>query len=184
MDTTDPNITFDTNGNLYVVDFYGHKIRMITPAGVVTTLAGSGSPAFANGTGTNASFNYPWGIVTDNLGNLYISDRDNGRIRKLVIATGVVTTLAGNGSGTSTDGTGTNAIVSYPTGLTIDPATGTMIVADGSRIRRVTFAGVVTTIAGNTTSASIDGVGTNASFNGPLGLAVDSEGNIFVGEQA
>ena len=180
---TPTSITFDTNGNLYVVDFYGHKIRMITPAGVVTTLAGSGSPAFANGTGTNASFNYPWGIVTDNLGNLYISDRDNGRIRKLVIATGVVTTLAGNGSGTSTDGTGTNAIVSYPTGLTIDPATGTMIVADGIRIRRVTFAGVVTTIAGNTTTASIDGVGTNASFNGPLGLAVDSAGNIFVGEQ-
>ena len=180
---TPTSITFDTNGNLYVVDFFGHKIRMITPAGVVTTLAGTGSPAFANGTGTNASFNYPWGIVTDNLGNLYISDRDNGRIRKLVIATGVVTTLAGNGSGTSTDGTGTNAIVSYPTGLTIDPATGTMIVADGIRIRRVTFAGVVTTIAGNTTTASIDGVGTNASFNGPLGLAVDSEGNIFVGEQ-
>ena len=168
---------------LPVVDFFGHKIRMITPAGVVTTLAGSGSPAFADGTGTNASFNYPWGIVTDNLGNLYISDRDNGRIRKLVIATGVVTTLAGNGSGTSTDGTGTNAIISYPIGLTIDPATGTMIVVDGSRIRRVTFAGVVTTIAGNTTNATIDGVGTNASFNGPLGLAVDSEGNIFVGEQ-
>ena len=180
---TPTSITFDTNGNLYVVDFFGNKIRMITPAGVVTTLAGSGSRAFADGTGTNASFNYPWGIVTDNLGNLYISDRDNGRIRKLVIATGVVTTLAGNGSGTSTDGTGTNAIVSYPTGLTIDPATGTMIVADGSRIRRVTFAGVVTTIAGNTTNATIDGVGTNASFNGPLGFAADSAGNIFVGEQ-
>lgn len=180
---TPTSITFDTNGNLYVVDFFGNKIRMITPAGVVTTLAGSGSRAFADGTGTNASFNYPWGIVTDNLGNLYISDRDNGRIRKLVIATGVVTTLAGNGSGTSTDGTGTNAIISYPIGLTIDPATGTMIVVDGSRIRRVTFAGVVTTIAGNTTNATIDGVGTNASFNGPLALAADSEGNIFVGEQ-
>ena len=87
------SITFDAAGNVYVADFGGHKIRMITPAGIVTTLAGSGSPAFADGTGTNASFKYPWGLVTDNLGNLYIGDRDNNRIRKLVIATGVVTTL-------------------------------------------------------------------------------------------
>ena len=179
-----PNgIAIDNNGYLYSADSYSNKIRMITPAGVVTTLAGTGSPAFLNGTGTNASFSYPAGLVVDNLGNLYVADRDNGRIRKIVIATGVVTTLAGNGSGTQTDGTGTNAIISYPQLMAIDPSTGTIIVADGNKIRRVTFGGVVTTIAGSGSGSSIDGVGTNASFNSPIAIAVDPSGNIFTADQ-
>jgi sugar lactone lactonase YvrE len=181
-------IAIDTAGNLYVTDAASSsaKIRMITPAGVVTTLAGSGSSTYADGTGTNASFNYPAGIVTDNAGNLYIADRSNNRIRKLVIATGVVTTLAGTGGGSSADGTGTNAGINYPYGLGFDITTNTLVVAEqgGNKIRRVTLAGVATTVAGSGTSSSLDGIGTNATFTSLCGCAVDPTGNIFVAEQS
>jgi len=90
-----------------------------TTSGAVTTVAGTGSSGSANGTGTSASFNTPVGITTDGT-NLYVADYDNHLIRKIVISTGVVTTLAGTGSSGSVDGTGTSASFSSPTGITTD----------------------------------------------------------------
>ena len=90
-----------------------------TTSGAVTTVAGTGSTGSANGTGTSASFNYPQGITTDGT-NLYVADTSNHLIRKIVISTGVVTTVAGTGSNGSANGTGTSASFYLPYGITTD----------------------------------------------------------------
>ena len=106
--------------NLYVVDTSNHLIRKIViSTGVVTTVAGTGSSGSSNGTGTSASFYLPGGITTDGT-NLYVADWGNHRIRKIVISTGVVTTLAGTGSSGSANGTGTSASFDNPMGITTD----------------------------------------------------------------
>ena len=103
-----------------MADYGNHLIRKIViSTGVVTTLAGTGSSGSANGTGTSASFNYPAGITTDGT-NLYVADRYNYLIRKIVISTGVVTTVAGTGSSGSANGTGTSASFDKPYGVTTD----------------------------------------------------------------
>jgi len=96
--------------------FQGVELSLST---AVTTLAGTGSSGSANGTGTSASFNYPRGITTDGT-NLYVADKSNHLIRKIVISTGAVTTLAGTGSSGSANGTGTSASFYYPNGITTD----------------------------------------------------------------
>ena len=106
--------------NLYVADRNNNLIRQIViSTGAVTTVAGTGSSGSANGTGTSASFHYPRGITTDGT-NLYVVDSSNHLIRKIVISTGAVTTVAGTGSSGSADGTGTSASFSYPIGITTD----------------------------------------------------------------
>ena len=106
--------------NLYVADRYNYLIRKIViSTGVVTTVAGTGSSGSANGTGTSASFDKPYGVTTDGT-NLYVADYYNHLIRKIVISTGVVTTVAGTGSSGSANGTGTSASFNGPTGITTD----------------------------------------------------------------
>jgi len=171
------------NGNIVVADQANHRIRLVTyPGGVVTTLAGSGSPAFANGTGTAASFNGLTGVAVLPNGNIVVTDSSNNRIR-LVTQAGVVTTLAGSGTATFADGTGTAASFAYPSGVAV-LLDGNIVVADYSnnRIRLVTQAGVVTTLAGSGTNAFADGTGTAASFWYPCGPAVVSTGNIVVAD--
>ena len=140
----------DTNGNVYVVDFVSSTIQKITPAGVVTTLAGlAGSTGSADGTGTNALFNHPDGLTVDTNGNVFVADTSNHTIRKVTPA-GMVTTLAGQaGNPGSTNATGTNAQFYNPTSVAVD-TNGNVYVADvsNSLIRKVTPAGVVTTLAG------------------------------------
>jgi len=174
-------IALDSAGVLYVADTSNHRIRKITSDGVVSTLAGNGSTTFANGTGTNATFNQPWGVTVDSAGNVYVADATNHRIR-LITPLGVVTTLAGDGTAQLLNGTGTSARFNSPRGVTID-STGNLYVADYTNhtIRRI-VSGVVSTFAGNGTSGSADGTGTNARFVLPLGVAVDSTGNVFVAE--
>ena len=176
-------VAVDSSGNVYVGDADNHRIRKITPAGVVTTFAGSGSSSFADGTGTAASFNNPRGIAVDSSGNFYVADNGNNRIRKITPA-GVVTTLAGSGSVGSSDGTGTAASFSNPFGVAVDLA-GNVYVGDYSnnRIRKITPAGAVTTLAGSGTGQFADGTGTAASFNSPYGVAVDLSGNVYVADQ-
>jgi len=173
----------DAAGNVYVAERGNDLIRMITPAGVVTTFAGSGVSGNANGTGTAASFNNPTGIDTDAAGNLYVSDFGNNLIRKITPA-GVVTTLAGSGVPGFTNGTGTAASFNGPFGVGTDPA-GNVYVADRGNnvLRKITPAGVVTTLAGSGVSGNANGTGTSASFNAPVGITTDAIGNIYVADQ-
>lgn len=170
----------DSSGNVYVADTGNNLIRKITPAGMVTTFAGNGGLGSTNGTGTAASFKSPNGIAVDTSGNIYVADTYNNLIRK-VTANGVVTTLAGNGSSGRTNGISSEASFYHPTGVAVD-SLGNVYVADSGNylIRKISTAGIVTTLAGSGSYGNTDGIGTAASFSGQSSLAVDSSGNIFV----
>ena len=167
--------------NLYVAANKNHNIRKIVIAtGVVTTIAGSTSSGSTNGTGTSARFNYPRGITTDGT-NLYVSDSYNHKIRKIVISTGAVTTLAGSGQAGSTDATGTSAKFNYPRGITTDGTNLYVTDKSNHKIRKIVIStGVVTTIAGSS-SGSTDATGTSASFKEPLGVTTDGT-NLYVAD--
>jgi len=182
-------IAIDSMTNLYVTgsSFESGTIEKITPVGtnwVVSTFAGSfGVGGDADGIGTNALFNGPSGIALDSAGNLYVADTGNGTIRKVTSAA-IVKTLAGSDSIGSSDGTGSAAQFDGPDGMAAD-ANGNLYVADYGNytIRQVTSAGVVTTVAGLAgTSGRADGVGSEAQFYGPTGVAVDKTGNLYVAD--
>ena len=178
-------VAVDSAGNVYVADEGNNTIRKVTPGGVVTTLAGlAGSSGSADGTGSAARFNMPYGVAVDSAGNVYVADSYNDTIRK-VTAGGVVTTLAGlAGSSGSADGTGSAAQFDLPMGVAVDSA-GNVYVGDceNSTIRKVTAGGVVTTLAGQPgSSGNNDGVGSAARFYGPRGVAVDSAGKVYVAD--
>ncbi len=178
-------LAVDGAGNVYVADVGNHTIRKITAAGVVTTFAGTaGVPGHADATGALASFDLPQGVATDPTGNVYVADRGNRVIRKITPA-GVVTTLAGTaGVAGHADGEGPLASFWEPLGVAAD-ASGNVYVADAGGnniIRKITPAGVVTTLAGRVGWGSADGAGAAASFNTPWGLAVDGAGNVYVGD--
>jgi uncharacterized protein YjdB len=176
-------LTVDPSGNVYVSDTGNNKIRVITPAGVVSTLAGSGSVGSQNGQGSAATFATPMGIAVDNNANVYVADNQNCLIRK-ISASGSVSTFAGNGTCVSTDGVGTNASLMYPMALTIDP-NGNLFVTDtvSPKIRKITPQGVVVTIAGTGVPGYNNGIGTSATFKEfPQGIAVDASGNVYVSD--
>jgi uncharacterized delta-60 repeat protein len=178
-------VAVDSAGNVYVADSDNYTIRKVTPGGVVTTLAGlAGSSGSADGTGSAARFNYPYGVAADSAGNVYVADSDNHTIRK-VTPGGVVTTLAGlAGSSGSADGTASAARFYEPCGVAADSA-GNVYVADWSNhtIRKVTPGGVVTTLAGLAGGqGSADGTASAAQFYYPSGLALDSAGNLYVAD--
>jgi len=177
------DLAVDSSGNVYVTDAHNHRIRKISPAGVVSTFAGTGSAGHADGTGTEAQFDLPYGVAVDSSGNVYVGDLDNHRIRKITPAV-VISTLAGSTEGFA-DGTGNTAQFYYPTGVAVD-SSGNVFVADFSnhRIRKITPADriedrVVSTLAGSTEGFA-DGTGTEAQFKRPSEVAVDSEGNVYV----
>jgi len=169
--------------NLYVADTSNHLIRKIViSTGAVTTLAGTGSSGSTdNSTGTSASFFDPREITTDGT-NLYVADTKNNLIRKIVISTGAVTTLAGTGSIGSANGTGTSASFYYPQGITTD-GTNLYVAEEGNHLIRkiVISTGVVTTVAGTGSSGSANGTGTSASFQFPGGITTDGT-NLYVGD--
>ena len=179
-------VASDASGNWYVVDTPNHMIRKITPAGVVSQLAGNGKPGAADGTGAAASFNYPQGIVADALGNLFVADTFNSSIRKITPA-GVVSTLVGNGSSSGhVDGPASIARFFEPEGIAID-ASGNLYVADTGNhtVRKITAAGVVSTLAGSAGKyGSDDGTGAAARFLKPPGITVDPAGNVYVSQPA
>ncbi|HEX3481921.1 MAG TPA: NHL repeat-containing protein [Kofleriaceae bacterium] len=178
------SVAADSAGNVYVADAGNHTIRKVTAAGVVTTLAGTaGMLGSADGTGAAAHFNAPSGVAVDSAGNVYVADAGNHTIRKVTPA-GAATTLAGTaGMSGKADGTGAVARFLNPEGVAVD-SSGNVYVADGNAtIRKITAAGVVTTLAGTAgMPGSADGTGAAARFSEPSGVAVDSAGNVYVAD--
>jgi len=169
----------------------GTAITTLTPTnsggalaarGTSAVFAGSGVAGFTNGTGILAMFSTPYGLAVDGSGNIYVADEINNQIRKITSA-GVVTTLAGSTTAGSSNGTGGAASFTFPTGVCVD-GSGNVYVADqgNNMIRKITSAGVVTTVAGSTTAGHADGTGTAATFHSPMGVALDGSGNLFVAD--
>ena len=176
-------IAMDANGVVYVADTFNHTIRKITPAGSVTTLAGTaGRKGSTDGLGTTALFNSPAGVAVDAQGTVYVADNGNHTIRKIA-PTGSVTTLAGAaGHRGGTDGPGPTARFRYPTGVAVD-ASGTVYVTDhmNATIRRITPVGEVTTMAGTALGfGHTDGIGQAARFKSISGIAADAQGTLYV----
>jgi serine/threonine protein kinase/sugar lactone lactonase YvrE len=181
------NVAADRAGNVYVADTANNVIRKITAGGVVTTLAGlAGSHGSADGIGAGARFWAPFGVAVDTAGNVYVADTANNAIRK-ISPDGNVTTLAGSpGHPGSIDGTGRSAEFRNPWDVAVD-ASGNILVADMSNdtIRKITPGGVVTTLAGHAgETGTADGFATNARFNDPFAVTVDSAGNAYVSDSA
>lgn len=176
-------MVFDSSGNLFVADTNNHVIRKITPAGVVSTFAGTaGSSGSANGTGSAARFFYPVGIAIDTSDVLYVTDSYNCTIRKITTGA-VVTTFAGSLTNCDhLDGTGTAAHFNLPRGIAVN-SSGIVYVVEhwGNSVRKITAAGVVTTLAGGT-YGSADGTGAAAQFANPIGVTLDSSGNLYVAD--
>jgi sugar lactone lactonase YvrE len=190
-----PNgVAVDSAGNLYIAESGdrfikdGMRIRKVTPAGIISTIAGNGSLGYSGdgGPATAAQLNVPNGVAVDSAGNLYITDSENARIRK-VTPEGIISTIAGNGTkGFSGDGgPATEAQLKGPGKVAIDSA-GNIYIADlqNQRIRKVTPEGIISTVAGNgTIGCSGDGgPGTAAQLNRPTGVAVDSAGNLYIAD--
>jgi sugar lactone lactonase YvrE len=179
-------VVADDNYNVYVADSVNNAIRKVAPDGTVTTLAGSGKAAFADGKGTSASFNTPRGLVLDGAGNLIVADQLNNCIRK-VTPDGVVTTVAGDVDPNHTAGfkNGGIDVASFngPTGVVLDRS-GNLYVADRGNhvIRRITGTGQVTTFAGDGTAGYKDDPAATAHFASPSSLAIDGKGNIYVAD--
>lgn len=179
-------ITIDAVNNVYVSDSNSHRIRRITSLGSVSTFAGSIGSVQSNGTtesgfssgrtdaiGTSARFFNPRGIAVDSNGDILVADSNNGRIRKITSNTAIVTTLAGSGSVTEIDGTGTTAGFSLPSGIATDRLGNTYVCGTAS-IRKITAAGVVTTIGGGLTVTGERTLSFSCSY-----LASDSSNNLY-----
>ncbi|HXM43331.1 MAG TPA: hypothetical protein VN924_18990 [Bryobacteraceae bacterium] len=181
-------VAVDGAGNIYIADFNNVRIRKVTPAGIITTVAGTGVAGFGGdgGPAVNAMLNRPSKVSVDAAGNFYVVDSGNSRIRK-VTPDGTITTVAGNGNaGESGDGgPAIDASLDYPEDVTVDAA-GDLFIADGdgNTVREVTVDGTITTVAGNGQQGySGDGGGAaQASLNNPSSVAVDSSGNLFIGD--
>jgi sugar lactone lactonase YvrE len=175
-------VAVDSAGNLYVADTANSRIRKISN-GVITTVAGNGTPGFSgdNGPATSARLFEPVGVAVDSAGNLYIADFRNSRVRR--VSKGVITTVAGNGRGgfSGDNGPATSAQLVEPFGVAVDSADN-LYIADGEdgRIRKVTN-GVITTVAGNGTPgfSGDDGPAITANLT-CVGVAVDRAGNLYI----
>lgn len=171
--------------NLYVADAFNNAIRLVTPGGVVKTFAGSlGNSGSDNGTGTSAKFNFPVGIAVDATGNFYVTEAGNDTLRKITPG-GAVSTVAGKaGQAGSDDGTNSTARFNQPLGVTVDANDNAYIADTGNEtIRKVTSAGVVTTLAGtNGQAGHVDDTGSAARFNNPFGIVLDSNMNLLVAD--
>ena len=191
-------LAVDAKGNVFISDFYNHRVRKVTPNGIITTVAGSGPVGYPGsysgdgGAAINATLDEPEGIAFDAAGNLFISDWGNHRVRR-VDASGTITTVAGNGlyqigvQNLGDGGLATNAILATPVDVVIDRL-GNLYIADysNSAVRKVDTAGIITRIAGNGSITSYGGDGglaINAGLYGPGSLALDGNGNVYVADR-
>ena len=175
-------VAVDAAGNLYIADTWNNRIRMVSPSGIISTVAGNGTQGFSgdSGSATSASLNSPTGVAVDAAGNLYIADYWNHRIRK-VSSEGTITTPAGGGTCFPCDGgPATSAALYYPNGVAVDGA-GNLYIADTRHfcVRKVTPDGLSTIVAGFGTRID-DGIPATSASVEPEGVAVDSAGNLYI----
>ena len=176
-------LVVDAAENVFVVDRDNESIRKITPAGVVSTLAGSstGRSGFVDGRGGVAAFFQPSGLALDASGNLFVADEGNRRLRKIA-PDGLVTTLSGSGAAGATDGDAASASFDHPVDIAFGG--GKLLVADDAshRIRKVGLDGEASTLAGSGAPSFVDGAGTAAGFDAPHGIGVSAAGDVFVAD--
>ncbi len=181
----------DAAGNVYIADRADHRIRRVSPSGVITTIAGTGRPGFTGdgGPATEATFRRPWSIRLDGKGNLFVVDYDNARIRKIDLTTGIITTVAGDGTLTFS---GENVLATQsgmtPYDLAIDPS-GNIYYADtfNHRIRKIGATdGKVQSVAGYGTPgfSGNSGPATQVALNYPTGVALDAQQNVYIADQS
>lgn len=180
---TPSGIAVDQQGYLYISDQNNHSIRKISPLGDVITFAGSKNAGAVDGRGSDARFKSPAGICIDHRGFIYLADRGNNLIR-VISPEGIVSTLAGSGKAGFADGKGKMAKFNGPTGIAVD-SLGFIYVADqiNNRIRKISPAGDVSTLAGNGEFSIRDGDGNQAAFRYPTALVFDWEENLYVADQ-
>lgn len=183
-------VAFDASGNMYIAEFTGNYIRKVSSAGIISTIAGTGT-ASSTGDGSAASsatLNNPSGIAIDGSGNIFIAEASGNRIRK-INTSGIISTIAGTGAASSTGdgGAATSATLNFPTDIVID-GSGNLYISEnsGNRIRKINTAGNISTIAGTGTASSTGdgGAATSATLNNPAGLAFDASGNLFIAENS
>jgi sugar lactone lactonase YvrE len=181
----------DSTGNLYIADSANNVVRKVAAGtGVITTVAGNGTAGYSgdNGPGASAKLSLPWGVAIDAAGNLYISDSNNSAIRKVAAGSGIITTIAGNGTpGYGGDnGPATSAQLSYPAGIAVDGAGNLYFVDQGNyRIREVSSGtGIITTAAGNGQYGYTGdgGFATSATLGDPVGVAADRAGDLYIAD--
>ncbi len=177
-------------GPIYISDSQNNRIRMVNVSGVITTVAGNGTGWYSGdgGPATSAELHSPYGVAVDTAGNLYIADSLNNRIRMISVSTGIITTVAGNGtpSYSGDNGPAVNAGLNNPTGVAVDN-TGNIYIADqrNNRIRMVAVStGTITTVAGNGTVGNFGdgGPATGAQLYYPTGIAMDGSFNLFIAD--
>jgi uncharacterized protein (TIGR03437 family) len=184
-----PNgVAVDGQGNLFIADSNNNRVLKVSASGVITTLAGNGTAGFSGdgGSATSAQFSQPQYLAADGAGNVFISDTGNNRIRK-VSPNGTISTLAGTGAaGFAGDGgPATNAQLQNPQGVAVDEFGSVFIVdALNYRVRKVSSAGIISTVAGTGDNGSFGdgGSATSAQISGSYGVAVDSAGNLFIAD--
>ena len=182
------DVAVGTSGSFYIADAGDFRIRKVDAAGIITTVAGTGSPGFSGdgGPAVNAQLDVASGVAVDGSGNVYIADGENSRIRK-VDAAGTITTIAGTGNPgfSGDDGPAVNAQLDVPSGVAVD-GSGNIYIADvgNSRIRKVDAAGTITTIAGtgNSGFSGDDGPAVNAQLDVPLKVAADGSSNLYIAD--
>jgi uncharacterized protein (TIGR03437 family) len=180
-------VAADNAGNIFIADSSNHRVRKVSPSGIITTVAGNGAPGYSGdgGPATDARLHYPSGVAVDGTGNVFIADSSNHRIR-LVSPNGIIITVAGNGTpGYSGDGgSATSAQLLYPSGVAADASGNVFIVGGNFRIRQVSENGIITTVAGNGTQGTFGdgGSATSAQLQYPSGVAVDGSSNLFIAD--